>query len=363
LIEVERLTKHYGERAAVQDVSFEVGEGDVVGFLGPNGAGKSTTLRMLTGFLSPTEGRIRIGGVDAIARPLEARRLIGYMPEGVPLYTEMRVAEYLRYRADLKGVSRREVRSAVDRSLEQAGVTDARDRIIGQLSKGYRQRVGLADALVADPPLLILDEPTAGLDPNQIRQVRSLVRSFVGKKTVLVSTHILPEVEATCGRVIIIHRGRVVGQGEPDALRASEGASQTVSLVGRGTEAAFRKALEGAEAVRGVLEARLLEGDGPVVRLRVSTAAGAEAAEAVFQAVASAGLTLRELRVDAASLEDVFTHLTTQEAEAGEEGVDAEATAAPQGADGEAPSEAEPAEETSTALAAGEGAQQEEKVP
>jgi ABC-2 type transport system ATP-binding protein len=362
LIEVERLTKHYGDRPAVQDVSFRVDEGDIVGFLGPNGAGKSTTLRMLTGFLSPTEGRIRIGGVDAIADPLEARRLIGYMAEGVPLYMEMRVVEYLRYRADLKGVPRRQARASVDRALEQAGVTDARDRIIGQLSKGYRQRVGLADALVADPPLLILDEPTAGLDPNQIRQVRSLVRSFNGQKTVLVSTHILPEVEATCGRVIIIHRGRVVGRGEPEALRNAEGAAQTLSLVGRGDEAGFRTALDAVPVVRSVLETTTLDAEGPVLRLRVSTDAGADAAEAVFRAVAEAGLALREMRVEAASLEDVFTHLTTEEAS---DDADAE-TALAADDDGEPPPPAEAApdgEAESDDGAAGQEPVSEERTP
>ncbi|MFW5925881.1 MAG: ABC transporter ATP-binding protein [Myxococcota bacterium] len=334
MIEVERLTKHYGDRAAVQDVSFEVGEGDIVGFLGPNGAGKSTTLRMITGFLAPTEGRIRVGGVDALAHPIEARRLIGYMPEGVPLYPELRVHEYLRHRAELKGVPRKGMATAVERSLEQAGVTDARDRIIGQLSKGYRQRVGLADALVADPPFLILDEPTSGLDPNQIRQVRSLIKSFAGKKVVLVSTHILPEVEATCGRVIIIHRGRIAGQGTPDTLRSTEGAVQTVSFVGRGGEPEFRRALEDVPALRKVQEVLPLEGNEGVLRVRVQTDAGPEAAEAVFRAVAEAGMALRELKVDAASLEDVFTHLTTQEELARDEAEEED-----DADDGEGPSE------------------------
>jgi ABC-2 type transport system ATP-binding protein len=211
VIRVEHLTKRYGERVAVDDVGFDVAPGEVIGFLGPNGAGKSTTLRMITGYLSPNDGRIRIGDVDAVADPVKARRLIGYMPESVPLYRELRVDEYLRYRARLKGVARRQVDARVKESLELANVADVRHRIIGQLSKGYRSRVGLADALVADPPVLILDEPTAGLDPNQIRQVRDLVRSLSGRKTVLLSTHILPEVESTCGRVLIIHRGRIVG--------------------------------------------------------------------------------------------------------------------------------------------------------
>jgi len=208
VIEVDGLSRRYGSRLAVNNVSFRVEPGEIVGFLGPNGAGKSTTLRMLTGFLAPSAGEIRIDGIDAVRNSIEARERLGYMPEGVPLYREMRVREYLRHRGALKGVSN--VADAVDQCLELAGVTDARNRIIGQLSKGYRQRVGLAEALIADPPILILDEPTSGLDPNQVRQFRELVRGFAGKKTVLLSTHILSEVEAVSDRVIIIREGEKV---------------------------------------------------------------------------------------------------------------------------------------------------------
>ena len=208
MIEVDALSKRYGSRLAVSDLSFRVEPGEIVGFLGPNGAGKTTTLRMLTGYLAPTGGRIRIDGIDAVGNSIQARTRLGYMPERVPLYGEMRVYEYLRHRASLKRVP--EVRFSVDRALDFAGVADAKNRIIGQLSKGYRQRVGLAEALIADPPLLILDEPTSGLDPNQVRQFRELVRGFGGSKTVFVSTHILSEVQAVCDRVIIIREGKKV---------------------------------------------------------------------------------------------------------------------------------------------------------
>jgi len=208
LIEVDALSKRYGTQLAVNEVSFRVERGEIVGFLGPNGAGKTTTLRMLTGYLAPTAGKIRIEGIDAVRSSLRARTRLGYMPEGVPLYREMRVHEYLHHRAALKKVS--EARAAVDRALVLAGVTDVKNRIVGQLSKGYRQRVGLAEALIADPPLLILDEPTSGLDPNQVRQFRELVRGFGGSKTVFLSTHILSEVQAVCDRVIIIREGRKV---------------------------------------------------------------------------------------------------------------------------------------------------------
>ncbi|MGB5704485.1 MAG: ABC transporter ATP-binding protein, partial [Polyangiales bacterium] len=219
MIEVQALTRRYGSRLAVNEVSFRVERGEIVGFLGPNGAGKTTTLRMLTGYLAPTSGEVHIDGIDAVRNSIEARARLGYMPEGVPLYREMRVYEYLRHRAALKGVDR--VADAVDRSLESAGVTDARRRIIGQLSKGYRQRVGLAESLLADPPILILDEPTSGLDPNQVRQFRELVRGFAGDKTVLLSTHILSEVEAVCDRVIIIREGEKVADLAPEESKTS----------------------------------------------------------------------------------------------------------------------------------------------
>ena len=208
MIEVDALTRRYGARLAVDGLSFRVTPGEIVGFLGPNGAGKTTTLRMLTGYLAPTEGHIRIDGIDAVRNSIEARRRLGYLPEGVPLYKEMRVHEYLRHRAALKSVG--DIGQSVSRALQSAGVADVKNRIIGQLSKGYRQRVGLAEALVADPPLLILDEPTSGLDPNQVRQFRLLVRGFARKKTIFLSTHILSEVQAVCDRVIIIREGRKV---------------------------------------------------------------------------------------------------------------------------------------------------------
>jgi ABC-2 type transport system ATP-binding protein len=234
VIEVDALNRRYGNRLAVKDLSLHVERGEIVGFLGPNGAGKTTTLRMLTGYLVPTAGTIRIDGIDAVRSSIEARKGLGYMPEGVPLYREMRVAEYLRHRAALKGVP--SVAKAADRALDLAGVSDARTRIIGQLSKGYRQRVGLAEALVADPPLLILDEPTSGLDPNQVRQFRELVRGFARTKTVFLSTHILSEVKAVCDRVIIIRAGEKVADLELHEATELEDifARLTTASVGRG---------------------------------------------------------------------------------------------------------------------------------
>lgn len=312
MIQVEQLVKRYGERTAVSGISFRIEPGEVVGFLGPNGAGKSTTLRMLTGYLTPTAGTIKIGGIDVVRDPIGARRQIGYLPESVPLYREMRVEEYLRFRARLKGVAGAQMSKRVDEALQLANITDVRKRIIGQLSKGYRSRVGLADALVADPPLLVLDEPTAGLDPNQIRQVRDLVRSMAGKKTVILSTHILPEVESSCSRVLIINQGQIVGEGTPSELRSAGQGAQVFTLEVGGERARFESVLKAVEGVRAILDVTALDGDG--LRIRIDAAAG-PVDERIFSAVAAAGLVLRGLKRDEASLEDVFAALTARKSD------------------------------------------------
>jgi ABC-2 type transport system ATP-binding protein len=221
VISVSHLVKRYGAHVAVDDVSFEVASGEVVGFLGPNGAGKSTTLRILSGFLGKTSGEVRVAGFDVETQADEARNACGYMPEAVPLYPEMRVVEYLRFRAELKRVPRAQRAAFVDLAMDQAKVSDVATQPIGTLSKGYRQRVGLADALVAKPKVLILDEPTAGLDPNQIRDVRKVLRALGKERTVLVSTHILGEVESLCDRVVLIHRGKLLAQGRPEELASA----------------------------------------------------------------------------------------------------------------------------------------------
>lgn len=213
MILVDHLTKYYGEYPAVRDVSFEVPKGRVVGFLGPNGAGKSTTMRILAGFLTASSGRVTIAGKDVFTDPVEVRRQIGYMPENCPLYPELRVDEYLKFRAGLKGLGWGARRKRIDYVLERCWLTDVRRQLVGTLSKGYRQRVGLADALLADPPVLILDEPTAGLDPTQIRETRKLIRELGREHTMLLSTHILTEVEMACDSVIIICQGKVAEDG------------------------------------------------------------------------------------------------------------------------------------------------------
>jgi ABC-2 type transport system ATP-binding protein len=220
MISVDRLSKYYGEYPAVRNISFEVPKGRVVGFLGPNGAGKSTTMRILAGFLTASGGRAEIDGRDVFSDPIGVRRRIGYMPENCPLYPELRVEEYLKFRAGLKGLGRRETRTRIDFVTERCWLTDVRRQLVGTLSKGYRQRVGLADALLADPPVLILDEPTAGLDPTQIRETRKLIRELGREHTMLLSTHILSEVEMACDSVIIIYQGQVAEDGTLAAVRA-----------------------------------------------------------------------------------------------------------------------------------------------
>jgi len=220
VIHVKNLTKYYGDYAAVRDVSFDVPKGQVVGFLGPNGAGKTTTMRILSGFMTATSGTAKVAGLDVFWNSVEVRRNIGYMPENCPLYPDMRVVEYLRFRAGVKGLHGGPARKRVDYVLGRCWLTDVKRQLIGTLSKGYRQRVGLADVLLADPPVLILDEPTAGLDPSQIRETRKLIKELGEQHTLLLSTHILPEVEMTCHRVIIINRGQVAADGTLVDLRA-----------------------------------------------------------------------------------------------------------------------------------------------
>jgi ABC-2 type transport system ATP-binding protein len=219
MIHVENLTKYYGDYAAVRDVSFDVEKGQVVGFLGPNGAGKSTTMRILTGYLNATSGSASVDGKDVFWNPIEARRRIGYLPESCPLYTEMRVEEYLKFRGGLKGLNGRETRTRLGYVLDRCWLRDVRRQLIGTLSKGYRQRVGLADALIANPAVLVLDEPTVGLDPSQIRETRKLIKELGNEHTVLLSTHVLPEVEMTCDHVILIYQGKVAAKGSLDSLR------------------------------------------------------------------------------------------------------------------------------------------------
>ena len=311
MIEVRHLTKRYAGCTAVADVSFTVAKGEVVGFLGPNGAGKTTTLRMLACYLPASQGEARVAGFDVFRHSLEVRRRIGYLPESTPLYPEMRVDEYLQFRARLKGLPARRRRQRVDEVQDRCGLTDVRRRIIGQLSKGYRQRVGLADALVHDPELVILDEPTIGLDPNQIRHVRDLIKSLAPRHTVLLSTHILAEVELTCQRVLIINRGQIVAADTPDKLRARRQGGREVIVEIHAAPPDVVSGLQALPGVTGVTVERLGEWTG----FRLNVAGGADLRPLVFAAAVRHGWSLRELRQEKQSLENIFSTLTSGEQE------------------------------------------------
>ncbi len=306
IIEVQNLSRRFGSFKAVDDVSFTVGGGEVVGLLGPNGAGKTTTMRMLTTYLTPTSGRAVLAGHDVLDEPLEVRRKLGYLPESVPLYGEMRVREFLRFRARLKDVPRSNLRRVIAEVVSRCRLDEVENRIIGQLSRGYRQRVGLAEALLHDPPILILDEPTSGLDPIQILEVRALIRELGARHTIVLSTHILPEVEAVCGRVIIIARGRIAVDERLESLRRES----TVVVEARG----------GSEAIRGVLETvpgverAIPDGqDGAFAGFQVRTREGQDLRESIGQRLASGGFPIRRLDLRRSSLEERFIQAVNRE--------------------------------------------------
>ncbi len=306
MIKVENLTKRYAGQAAIRDLNFEVGKGEIMGFLGPNGAGKTTTMRILAGFMPATSGRASIAGFDIFEQSLQARTRLGYMPENVPLYSDMRVTEYLDYRAALKGVPHRRIAERVGDVKELCGVKDVEKKIIGALSKGYRQRVGLADALLHEPDLLILDEPTIGLDPNQIRQVRELIKNLGRQHTILLSTHILPEVEMTCSRVIIIHKGRIEACDTPENLLGKLRQAGGVVLEAKVGKDNGAEELKKISAVREVTTD--VDGEWNVFSLRVES--GADVREEVFRLATARHWTVRELTQRRATLEDVFVEIT-----------------------------------------------------
>ena len=308
MIKVENLTKRYAGHTAIKDLSFEVEKGEIVGFLGPNGAGKTTTMRILASFMPPTAGRASIAGFDVFEQSLQARAHLGYMPENVPLYNDMRVTEYLDYRAALKGVPHRRVAERVGDVKELCGLKDVEKKLISTLSKGYRQRVGLADALLHEPDLLILDEPTIGLDPNQIRQVRELIKNLGKQHTILLSTHILPEVEMTCSRVIIIHRGRIEASDTPGNLLGQirqAGGVTVEARVGHDNGAEELKKIAGVRDVTAEAEG---EGDWKTFSLRVES--GVDVRAEIFRLATARHWTLRELSQRRATLEDVFVEIT-----------------------------------------------------
>ncbi len=307
MIKVESLTKRYAGFTAIKDLSFEVEKGEIVGFLGPNGAGKSTTMKILSSYMPATSGRASIAGYDVFSQSMEARRHLGYMPEHVPLYLDMRVSEYLNYRASLKELTGRRRIERVGDVTELCALRDVENRIIGTLSKGYRQRVGLADSLLHTPDLLILDEPTIGLDPNQIRQVRELIRNLGKHHTILLSTHILPEVEMTCNRVVIINRGCIAAVDTPENLvnaMRTAGGIRLEARVGADADAAVRLAELG-----GVKEVTAEEG-GEWRSFTIRTESGRDPREEIWALASGRGWAVRELSLRRGTLEDVFIELT-----------------------------------------------------
>ncbi len=316
MIEVKQVTRYFGRVMAVDHVSFQVEKGEILGFLGPNAAGKTTTMRILTTYLPATSGTASVAGFDVHQDSMQVRKRIGYLPENPPLYTEMRVDDYLEFVARIKGVDPRTRKHAIAETMDKTGISSVSRRVIKQLSKGFKQRVGLAQALVHNPDVLILDEPTVGLDPKQIIEVRELIRSLAGDHTIILSTHILPEVSMTCERVVIIDQGRVVAEDTPDNLTRKLAGSQRFTLIAGGPAGGI---LELLGKVEGVRQVKLLESGAPAQTHQFHIEGDAEGSinPAIARAIVEKGWDLFELRPEGLSLEDVFLRVTTREEEGG----------------------------------------------
>jgi gliding motility-associated transport system ATP-binding protein len=310
LITVENLSKRYATKTAIEGMSFQVEKGEILGFLGPNGAGKTTTMRIIAGYMPASEGTVRVDGYDVFDNPLDVRRRIGYLPENPPLYLEMTVTGYLRFVAKIKGVPKDKIHQEVARVMERASIADVKERIIAKLSKGYKQRVGIAQALLNDPPVLILDEPTIGLDPKQIHEVRELVKDLAGQHTVVLSTHILPEVEQTCHRVIIIDRGKIVAVDTPQNLRLQLQGAERVSIEVQGPASEIISKLK---AMPGVVNIQKIAENDSRHRLQVEGELRKDIRSDLARTIVQNGWGLYELQSATMSLEDIFLKLTTAE--------------------------------------------------
>ena len=310
MIEVQHLTKRYGPVTAVDDVSFTVERGEILGFLGPNGAGKTTTMRVLTGYMPPTDGKAIVAGYDVFEQPIEAKRRTGYLPETPPLYPDMTVRDYLTFVSRIKGVPRGERTARVNEMMEKTRISDVANRHCGKLSKGYRQRVGLAQAIMHNPEVLILDEPTAGLDPKQIIETRQLIKALAGDHTIILSTYILPEVSQTCQRVVIINRGRVVAVDTPDNLTSRLRGSETMYVQVDGAGADVASVLQ---RVSGVTRVAMADSKQQIVGYEVDSEAGRDVRRELAAAIVGRGWGLLELRPMRLSLEEIFLHVTTEE--------------------------------------------------
>jgi ABC-2 type transport system ATP-binding protein len=310
LISVEKLTKRYPAKTAIEGMSFQVEKGEILGFLGPNGAGKTTTMRIITGFMPATDGKVSVDGFDVFENPLDVRRRIGYLPESPPLYLEMTVTSYLRFVAKIKGVPKEKLDLEVKRVMERVNIIDVRDRIISKLSKGYKQRVGLAQALLNDPPVLILDEPTIGLDPKQIHEVRELIKDLAGNHTVVLSTHILPEVEQTCHRVIIIDHGKIVAVDTPKNLRSQLQGAERISIEVQGP---FSEIVSKLKAMPGVVDVQKVGDLDGRHKLQIESELQKDVRSDLARTIVQNGWGLYELQSATMSLEDIFLKLTTAE--------------------------------------------------
>jgi ABC-2 type transport system ATP-binding protein len=313
MIEVEGLTKRYGRQTAVDGISFTVQKGEILGFLGPNGAGKTTTMRILTCFLPPTSGTARVAGYDVFDDPLQVKKRVGYLPETPPLYPDMEVGTFLDFVAKIKGVAPKDRKGKIADAIEKCRIGDVRDKLIGKLSKGYRQRVGLAQAILHNPDVLILDEPTSGLDPKQIIETRELIKGLGGDHTIILSTHILPEVSMTCGRVVIISKGRVVAEDTPDNLTHRLKGAGALRLEVR---AAAGPVFDLIRTVPGVLNIRQRDAGGDATAYEIEAEAGKDLRAELARAVVQKGFDLLGLSQVGMSLEEIFLHLTTTDAAA-----------------------------------------------
>ena len=319
MIEVDHLTKSYGKNIAVNDISFTVGKGEILGFLGPNGAGKTTTMRILTGYLPATSGSARVAGFDVFEQSMEVRRRIGYLPETPPLYPDMNVRAYLEFVARIKAVPGGEIAKRVDRAMEMATLQDRREELIKRLSRGFKQRVGIAQAIVHNPDVVILDEPTVGLDPKQIIEVRKLIKGLAGEHTIILSTHILPEASQTCDRVVIINRGRIAAVDTPENLTTQLKGSERVQIEVRGEEETLRDAIEQVEGVTK-FDLQMIE-DSDRHKVIVESEPGTDLRGKLAASVTGKGLELLELKAVSLSLEDIFLQLTTEETSSAQEAV------------------------------------------
>ncbi len=309
-IRVENLTKYYGPTAAVKDISFEINTGEIVGFLGPNGAGKSTTMKIITTYLTQNQGKVFVDGLDTEQKPIDVRKKIGYLPEQNPLYLDMNVIDYLKFAAELESVPKNEIELAVNKVVDLCGLQDVRHKDIGELSKGFKQRVGLAQAMVHNPEVLILDEPTSGLDPNQIIEIRKLIKQLGKQKTLVLSTHIMQEVEATCDRVLIINNGEIVADGSPDSLQDKFRGKVEINLVIK-KDSIDKDLIERAIAsISNVERARVTKTDDKTITLHVSAQKGHDVREDIFRKIVSMNLVLLGLHQEEKSLEDIFRLLT-----------------------------------------------------